>query len=114
MPTFTLRGCLRPRFAKRLLNSDRRRVTVTWSKTRASEGHTLQTDPPHLAVWLEMESETDGEPIDGPIPFSAEAPFLASKESALMWLQLRVFTAGYEASGDTRFEWEDDPPGTVY
>ncbi|MCY3895075.1 MAG: hypothetical protein OXG17_01250 [Chloroflexi bacterium] len=87
---------------------------MTWSKTGASEGHTLQTDPPHLAVWLEIESVTDGEPIEGPIPFSAEAPFLTSKESALMWLQHRVFANGYEASGDARFEWEDDPPGTVY
>jgi len=31
-----------------------------------------------------------------------------------MWLQHRVFASGYQASGDARFEWEDDPPGTVY
>ena len=74
----------------------------------------LETDPPGLAVWLELESQIDGEPIHGPIPFSADAPFLTSKASAQMWLQHRVFASGYEASGDTRFEWEDDPPGTVY
>jgi len=29
----------------------------------------LETDPPGLAVWLELESEIDGEPIYDPIPF---------------------------------------------
>ena len=74
----------------------------------------LETHPSSLAVWIEIESEIDDEPIYGPIPFSAHAPFLTSKESALMWMQTRVFAAGYEASGDTRYEWEDDPPGTIY
>ncbi len=114
MPAFTLKGRLRPRFAEHLLKSDPRRVRVTWSRTRAQERHTLETDPPGLAVWLEVEAEIDSEPIYGPIPFTAHSPFLTSKDSALMWLQQRVFAAGFEASGDARFEWEDDPPGTVY
>ena len=114
MPTFALQGRLQPRFAKYLLEADPLRVRVIWSQTREGDEHMLESDPPSLALWLEVEAEIDDEPILDPVPFSASAPFLTNKESALLWLQLRVFAPGYEASGDTRLEWEDDPPGTVY